>query len=93
MIRFKDLLKEDFGGPGKYEVPEDHKAGLRVPKGGSCCATCEYWKYDDAKDNAYCSNTYYQQWAGTDQIPYPADEYCTDWYEPKQEALQPEGGE
>jgi hypothetical protein len=88
MITILELLKEEYGGPGKYEIPEDHKAGMRVPKGGSCCATCEYWKYDDSQDKAYCSNTHYQQWAGTDQIPFPADEYCTDWYEPAAGTLQ-----
>jgi hypothetical protein len=71
-------ITEEYGGPGNYSVPDDHLAGLRVPKGGSCCANCEYWI---AKEEI-CTNTHYQEWAGTNKIPYPADEYCTDWYEP-----------
>lgn len=89
MIKLKDLLKEEYGGPGKYELPEDHKAGLRVPKGGSCCATCEYWNAEEQ----VCNSEHYQTWAGTKKIPYPADEYCTDWYEPTEQSLQPEEGE
>ena len=74
----KESVNEEYGGPGNYSVPEDHLAGIRVPKGGSCCANCEYWI---AKEEI-CTNTHYQEWAGTNKIPYPADEYCTDWYEP-----------
>lgn len=77
MTKLIDLLENNFGGKGKYVLPKDHKAGLQVPKGGSCCANCEYWTGDR------CTNKYYQQWAGTDKIPHPADEYCTDWWEPK----------
>ena len=88
MIKLKDLLKEEYGG-GTYEVPENHKAGLRVPKGGSCCATCKYWN----KEEEICTNTYYETWAGTNKIPFAANEYCTDWYEPTKESLQSEKGE
>lgn len=80
MIKLKELLNEEYGGPGKYEIPANHKAGLKVPKGGSCCATCKYWN----TDQQICTNTYYTQWAKTETIPHPADEYCTDWYEPAQ---------
>lgn len=78
-MRLKDLLTEggQFGGKGKYTLPSDHKAGLRVPEGGSCCANCEYWT------GKVCTSKHYIEWAGTNTIPYPADEYCTDWWEPK----------
>jgi len=80
MKKLSDVIMESgqYGGK-KYALPKGHKAGLRVPKGGSCCANCEYW----IKER--CTNKYYQAWAGTDKIPYPADEYCTDWWEPKEE--------
>ena len=82
--QFKDfigkLVNEEYGGPGTYEIPDDHIAGLRVPKGGSSCSSCEYWN----ADQQICNSEYYQAWAGTNKIPYPADEYCTDWYEPKE---------
>lgn len=83
MIKLIDLL-EEYGG-GDYALPKDHKAGLRVPKGGSCCANCEYWVKKDKAEEYHCANTYYQKWAGTDSIPYAPDEYCTDWWEPKKE--------
>jgi hypothetical protein len=82
MIKFIDILKEQYGG-GEYSVPKDHKAGLKVPKGGSCCANCEYWNTDNKQGEGICTNTYYKKWAGTDKIPYAPDEYCTDWWEPK----------
>lgn len=71
-------LKENFGGPGKMVLPPDHKAGIRVPKGGSCCANCLYWQ----AEKEICTSKHYIAWAGTDTIPYPADEYCTNWWEP-----------
>jgi hypothetical protein len=76
-MKLKPLL-ENFGGPGKMILPKGHKAGLRVPKGGSCCANCKYW---DA-DAEVCNSDYYVKWAGTNTIPYPANEYCTNWWEP-----------
>jgi len=72
MIKLIDLLTE-----GKAEYPSNHKPGLRVPKGGSMCANCEYW---EAKDNK-CKNKYWIQWAETDKVPYPGDEYCCNWWE------------
>jgi hypothetical protein len=71
-------LTENYGGPGKMVLPSDHKAGIRVPKGGSCCANCLYWQDDEE----ICTSKHYIQWAGTNTIPYPADEYCTNWWEP-----------
>ena len=73
-MRLIDLLLE---AKGEYILPPDHTQGLKVPKGGSCCANCEYW--DSEKES--CKNTYYQKWAGTDKIPNPPDEYCSDWWE------------
>ena len=78
MISLFSLL-ENYGG-GKFELPPDHKAAIRVPKGGSCCMNCKYWNDSNKK----CQNTYYQQWSETDgEIPFSPDEYCSDWFEPK----------
>lgn len=63
---------------GEVTYPDDHKPGMRVPKGGSSCYSCEY-----LKNGNECSNEYYQKWAGTNKLPYPADQYCSDWYEEK----------
>lgn len=65
----------------KPTYPEDHKAGMRVPKGGSSCQSCEYL----AGDGKECSNEYFQKWNGSNKLPAPADEYCSDWYEPEKE--------
>ena len=78
MISLLSLL-ENYGG-GKYELPPDHKAAIKVPKGGSCCINCKYWSDGENK----CQNTYYQQWTNGDgEIPQAPDEFCSDWYEPK----------
>lgn len=60
----------------KPTYPEDHVAGMRVPKGGSSCASCKYLA-DNKKD---CTSTYFQKWNGGPVIPGPIDEYCSDWY-------------
>lgn len=72
-----DMIMEEYGGQGPMILPDSHKAGMQVPKGGSCCLNCEYW------NNNGCTNKYYQKWAGTDKIPVAPDEYCTNWWEPK----------
>lgn len=80
-MKLKELIttiKENFGGPGKMILPATHKAGLRVPKGGSCCANCKYW----AAEEEVCVSKHYIKWAGTNTIPYAANEYCTNWWEP-----------
>ena len=59
--------------------PPDHEPGLKVPKGGSMCANCEYHN----PDGNICKNEYFIRWNGSDKIPAPADQYCSDWYEPK----------
>jgi hypothetical protein len=95
MIKLSKLIiKENFGGPGKMVLPANHKAGMRVTKGGSCCANCLFW--DTEKE--VCTNEYYIKWAGTNTIPYAADEYCTNWWEPvpvksEEEPASKEGGE
>lgn len=63
----------------KPEYPKDHQPGMRVPKGGSSCSSCEYL----GDDGETCTNEYFIKWHGSDKLPAPADEYCSDWYEPK----------
>ena len=66
----------------KAEFPENHKPGMVVPKGGSSCASCKYYK-----GMMKCGNEYFQKWHGSDQIPAKApDEYCSDWYEVSEHA-------
>ena len=61
---------------GKFKLPPDHQPGMRVPKGGSSCAKCQFV----SEDKKHCSSKYFQEWAGTDELPAPADEYCSDWF-------------
>lgn len=62
---------------GKISYPPDHKPGMAVPKGGSSCATCEYYR-----GRMRCGNQFFIAWRGSDKIPAKsADEYCSDWYE------------
>lgn len=63
----------------KPQYPSDHEPAMRVPKGGSSCSSCEYL----GKDRATCTNRYFIQWNGGDDLPAPADEFCSDWYEEK----------
>ena len=60
------------------EYPPDHKPGMKVPKGGSMCKNCEY-----LVDGDQCRNEYFIKWNGSSKLPAPADEFCSDWYEPK----------
>ena len=82
MIKLKDILKEDFGGPGKAVYPANHKAGMQVTKGGSMCQNCGLWEANGNK----CISEYWIKWnGGKKEIPYPADEYCCNWWEPNKE--------
>lgn len=73
-----DSLNEEYGGPGNFKLPDNHKAALQVPKGGSSCASCKFL----GKDGKSCMNQFWIEWNGGDsKLPLPADEYCSDWYE------------
>lgn len=68
--------------------PADHEAGMRVPRGGSMCKNCKFLA--DA-ENRICNEENFIAWdggeekpAGSDKIPYAIDEYCSDFYMPKQ---------
>jgi hypothetical protein len=67
-----------YGGK-KFTLPKDHEAGMRVPKGGSSCSNCRFVSADSKE----CLNTHWVEWnGGSTKLPAPADEYCSDWYEP-----------
>ena len=70
----------EYGGKGEFQLPEEHKAGMIVPKGGSSCANCKFL----SEDKKNCGNKYWIKWNGGDtKLPAPADEYCSDWFQPK----------
>ncbi len=58
--------------------PKDHAAGMRVPNGGSNCAKCRYLR----EDKKTCGNKYFVKWNGSNVIPAPVSEYCSDYFEP-----------
>lgn len=81
-----DILVEDLlayaktlPADPKPDYPDTHEAGMRVPKGGSSCASCEYL----GEDRKSCTNKYFIKWNGSGELPLPADEYCSDWYSPE----------
>ena len=78
MITLTNILKELQ--EGKIEYPSDHQPGMRVTKGGSMCGNCEYHIAEDNK----CKNEYWLKWHNNnEEIPYPADEYCCNWWHEK----------
>ena len=75
----------EAGGPqqeqpvakAEVDMPPGHKAGMKVPEGGSCCANCKFLK----KDGLECGEKHWVEWHDGDPvIPAPADEYCCDMY-------------
>lgn len=50
---------------------------MRVPKGGSDCAKCEYVSGQN------CKERHFIQWNGSKNIPGPTDQYCCDFFETK----------
>jgi hypothetical protein len=61
---------------GQARYPANHEAAMQVPKGGSSCATCKYLGAGNT-----CKNAYFIEYNGGNKLPYPADEFCSDWYE------------
>lgn len=63
----------------KHELPEypkGHRVGMKVPKGGSDCAKCEFVRGQN------CTNGYFVRWNGSNRIPGEIDSYCCDFFEP-----------
>lgn len=50
---------------------------MRVPKGGSDCAKCEY------VDGQNCTQKDFVKWNGGNKIPGPIDAYCCDFFTTK----------
>lgn len=68
----------DMSGKERAEkaLPPDHQLGMRIPKGGSMCARCEF-----LSSPTTCGNKGFVEWNGGAKLPDPADEYCCDLYE------------
>jgi len=74
-------VEKAFGGVGPFFLPDEHVAGMRVPKGGSCCANCKFGSTGE-DDTSRCVEPNFVAWNGGDELPAPADEYCSDWWQP-----------
>lgn len=75
-------------GKGVPTYPPDHQPAMRVPKGGSMCANCKFAQMG-ANGVAMCSEPNYIKWnGGSREIPAPADEFSSDWWQPKAMADQ-----
>jgi hypothetical protein len=60
--------------------PANHVPAIRVPKTGSLCNSCKFVSLD----MLHCASADYVKWNnGSPELLYPADEFCSDWYEPK----------
>lgn len=71
-------VKGEMGGKGPFALPPNHVAGMKVPVGGSCCASCKHL----GADKKSCTSKYFIAWnGGSGALPAPADQYCSDWYE------------
>lgn len=67
------------GEAAKAVIPDTHQLGMRVAKGGSMCANCEYLA---DREKGLCGNKQFIIWnKGNDEIPGKIDEYCCDLYE------------
>lgn len=76
-----DQIVADLLASVQPEYPASHVAGMRVPKGGSSCESCKFL----ADNKTDCKNKFFQKWHGSAKIPDPIDEYCSDWYEPRED--------
>jgi hypothetical protein len=63
---------------GKATYPKDHQPGMKVPRGGSMCANCEYVN----AQKGTCSEENFIAWNGSPFIPGDIHEYCSDWFQP-----------
>lgn len=70
------MAKIKVNNKGEATYPADHKPGMKVTKGGSMCANCKF------VSGQKCTNPYFVKWNGSDVIPGPTDEYCSDWWMP-----------
>jgi len=70
-----------FGGRGPFRLPVTHSAGMRVPQGGSSCASCRFL----APNGRDCTEENFVLWNGSSRIPGPINSYCSDWYETRAE--------
>lgn len=56
----------------RFVIPARFGFGVKVPEGGSSCATCFYV----SKDGKSCNNALYRKYQGTSDLGANADAFC-----------------
>lgn len=85
--QFFVVFKNVYGSPihEEYDAefyPSDHELGMVVPKGGSSCSKCVFFKGEGK-----CGNKGFHEWRASkgakdpSVIPAPPNQYCCDLYE------------
>jgi hypothetical protein len=70
--------KDDKGN--NFKLPTTHVPAVKVPKGGASCKNCK-WLGPDGKS---CTEQHFIEWRyGDSALLFPADEYCSDWWTPR----------
>jgi hypothetical protein len=62
--------------------PPDHQVGMRVPKGGSSCASCRFVQLQENE----CREPNFVEWNKGPKLPAPSDSYCSDFWQPAEGA-------
>jgi len=65
----------------EFDLGDNHIPFLKVGHGGSSCATCRFLS-ENGKD---CTNKYFIGWYGKAELPQPITEWCSDWWEGKEQ--------
>jgi hypothetical protein len=58
---------------------------MAVPKGGSMCKNCRFLRDPEKR---ICGSLDFIRWNGSEVIPLPIDEYCSDWYKRRKSVAQ-----
>lgn len=59
--------------------PDDHLPYMPVTPPGSSCANCRHV----SEDGKSCAQEDFRAWNGGPDLRYPADQACSDWWEPR----------
>lgn len=71
---------------GRFVLPAYHEPGMRVPHGGSSCANCKYFTWDQNSE-PHCWEPHFAAWNGGTRLPVDdPNDYCSDWWQPDAEA-------
>jgi hypothetical protein len=75
-VHIAGALSESSKARAVKVLPENHKLGMKVTKGGSMCDNCRYLASETT-----CGNPRFVRWNGSATLPEPDNEYCCDLWE------------